>query len=79
MNRARWEPVIAVVILLCGLGWYVYRNLKVTNEITSFLPEGKDRVVSVIARELAESELARSMIQKRPPVQSNRDRLHLLA
>jgi hypothetical protein len=28
---------------------------------------------------MTELELARSMIQKRPPVQSNRDRLHLLA
>jgi predicted exporter len=62
MQGSRWAPVIAVVIVLCGLGWYVFRNLTVTNEITSFLPEGKDRVVSVIARELAESELARSMI-----------------
>jgi predicted exporter len=62
MPRTRWGFVIAVTLALCGLGVYVVRALKVTNDITSFLPEGSDREISRIARELADSELARTMI-----------------
>jgi predicted exporter len=62
MTRARWGPVFVFSVLLCGLGAYVYRTLRVTNDITSFLPAGRDRDISSVARVLAESDLARSMI-----------------
>lgn len=60
--RWQWAIVVAFAVVLAGLGAYVARNLRVTNDITSFLPEGVDPEVSAIIKELAGSELARSMI-----------------
>jgi predicted exporter len=50
------------VIVLTALAFYVQAKLVVRSDITDFLPEGRDRRASQLLRELAESELARTMI-----------------
>jgi predicted exporter len=49
-------------IVLTALAFYVQARLVVRSDITDFLPEGRDRRASQLLRELAESELARTMI-----------------
>src|SRR5262249_15940571 len=41
---------------------YVWRRLEVTSDITHFLPEGRDRRVAEVSRQLADSELSGTMI-----------------
>jgi len=48
--------------LLAALALYVQAKLVVRSDITDFLPEGPDRRVSQLLRQLAESEIARTMI-----------------
>src|SRR5258708_10570465 len=62
VRRARWLPVIVGAIFLAALAAYVRAKLEVRTTVTDFLPEGPDRRVSEISRELAESELARMMV-----------------
>jgi len=57
-----WVPVIVSAIVLTALAFYVQAKLVVRSDITDFLPEGQDRRASQLLRELAESELARTMI-----------------
>jgi predicted exporter len=58
----RWLPVVVSAIVLTALAFYVQAKLVVRSDITDFLPEGGDRRASQLLRELAESELARTMI-----------------
>ena len=62
MRRARWLPVVVGAIFLAALAAYVRAKLEVRSSVTDFLPEGPDRRISAISRELAESELTRMMI-----------------
>jgi len=48
--------------VLAALAFYVQAKLVVRSDITDFLPEGHDRRASQLLRELAESEIARTMI-----------------
>jgi predicted exporter len=61
-RRTRWGPVVIFAILLCGLGVYARSAFQVINDITSFVPEARDGAVFSVARALADSDLARSMI-----------------
>jgi predicted exporter len=61
-SRSRWGPVLLFTVLLCGLGVYARRAFQVTNDITSFVPTARDGAVFSVARALADSDLARSMI-----------------
>jgi predicted exporter len=58
----RWLPVVVGTLVLAVLAFYVQAKLVVRSDITDFLPEGRDRRSSELLRELAESELARTMI-----------------
>jgi predicted exporter len=62
VTRARWIPLLVGTLVLAALAQYVRVRLDVRNDITGFLPEGRDRRASLISRELAASELARTMI-----------------
>lgn len=62
MKRARWWPLIVGSIVLGLLALYVNAKLQVRNDITEFLPEGRDRRASLVSREIASSDLARTMI-----------------
>jgi predicted exporter len=58
----RWLPVVVSAVLLVALTLYVQAKLVVRSDITDFLPEGRDRRASQLLREMAESEIARTMI-----------------
>ncbi len=62
MTRARWIPLLLGTLVLAALTQYVRTRLEVRNDISEFLPEGVDPRASLVSRELAGAELARSMI-----------------
>jgi predicted exporter len=62
VNDRHWLRLIIGTLVVAVLGFYSWKNLEVTSDITHFLPEGRDRHVSELSRELADSELARTMI-----------------
>ena len=62
MPHRRWLPVLLGSILLAVLSLYIRAKLEVRNDITDFLPEGRDWRASVVSRQLADSELARTMV-----------------
>jgi predicted exporter len=62
MNRGGAIRLILGAVILGLLGLYIARHLQVTNDITHFLPEGSDRRVAEVSRQLADSELSGTMI-----------------
>jgi len=61
-TRARWIPLAAGALVLAFLALYIRAKLEVRNDITDFLPDSADKRASLLSRELADSELARTMI-----------------
>ena len=61
-TRARWIPLAAGTLVLALLALYIHAKLEVRNDITDFLPDSADKRASLLSRELADSELARTMI-----------------
>jgi predicted exporter len=59
---ARWFPIFVGGLVLAALGLYVRAKLQVRSDITDFLPEGRDTRTSQLLRQLADSEISRTMI-----------------
>ena len=58
-ERARLVGAAAFVLALAA---YVVLRFEVTTDVSQFLPDAEDQAMSVLSRELADSELSRSMI-----------------
>lgn len=58
----RWLPLALVLAWLAAMGFIVATRMAVTTEITHFLAAGDDARLAKLNRELAESELTRTMI-----------------
>ncbi len=56
------RPVLVGALLLAALGAYVAARFEVTNDIGEFLPDAGDRELSSLSRQIAESELSRTMV-----------------
>lgn len=50
------------VALLAALGLYVGLRFEVTTDLYAFLPEADDRALGTLSRQIAESELSRTMV-----------------
>ena len=63
MTTWRRDRVVAVAlfVLAVALGGWAASRLRVTTDITSFLPAGQDRALSEIARSIASSDLNRTI------------------
>jgi predicted exporter len=59
-GRTAWLALAAFFFL--GLGVFVARHLEVSTGVTHFLATGQERELSAVAREIAESALARTMV-----------------
>lgn len=59
--RAR-GAALAIIAGIAVLGVWTFTHLKVSNEITHFLPSSEDRELAQIAREVSASDLNRSII-----------------
>jgi predicted exporter len=61
MNH-RYRPLALGVAVLLALGIYVAVRFEVTTDIYAFLPEADDRELGALSRQIAQSELSRTMI-----------------
>lgn len=57
----RWR-LAAVAAIVLALGAYVAARFEVTTDVTEFLPDAEDRALASLSREIADSELSRTMI-----------------
>lgn len=57
----RVRLVAAAIFVLCLIG-YVFVRFEVTTDVTEFLPDSEDRALASLSREIADSELSRTMI-----------------
>lgn len=62
MTRAEWRRFLLVGSLLAALLAYVVLSFRVTTDIHHFLPLSEDRELAVLSRQIADSELSRTMI-----------------
>ena len=62
MSSAERGRLFAGGVVFLALLSYVALNFRVTTDISRFLPEGADGTLSALSREIAESELSRTMI-----------------
>ncbi len=62
MNRAERRRLLAGGVIFLALLAYVVLNFRVTTDISRFLPDGVDGTLSALSREIADSELSRTMI-----------------
>ncbi|MEO6594483.1 MAG: MMPL family transporter, partial [Planctomycetota bacterium] len=62
MNRGEWPRLLAGGLLVAGLLTFVLTNLRVTTDITHFLPGGENDAEVDLARDIATGELSRTMI-----------------
>ncbi len=62
LGRSERARLTAAALLLFGLIGYVAARFEVTTDIVDFLPDGEGRVLASLSREIADSELSRTMI-----------------
>ncbi|HEB89988.1 MAG TPA: hypothetical protein ENI85_10490, partial [Deltaproteobacteria bacterium] len=62
MNMAERRRLLAGGLVFLALLVYVILDFRVTTDISRFLPDGEDGALSALSREIAESELSRTMI-----------------
>ncbi|MEE9385377.1 MAG: MMPL family transporter [Nannocystaceae bacterium] len=62
MIETQRRTLLVTTLLLLGLGWFVWAHFKITTDITHFLPSGDEREEAELSREIANSELSRTMI-----------------
>jgi predicted exporter len=62
MNANERRRLIFGVVLVAGLLVYVTLNFRVTTDISHFLPDTRDDILAEVSRQIADSELSRTMI-----------------
>ncbi|HEX5050973.1 MAG TPA: MMPL family transporter, partial [Planctomycetota bacterium] len=62
MTRAEWPRLLAGAAMAAGLFAFVVTNLRITTDITHFLPSGENDAEVDLARSIATGELSRTMI-----------------
>ncbi|MFW6051021.1 MAG: MMPL family transporter [Myxococcota bacterium] len=62
MSRAERRSLVAGLLVLAALGAFVAARFDVTTDITTFLPSGDDRELAALSRQVADSELSRTMV-----------------
>lgn len=62
LRRSERVRLGAAALFVLALVGFVAARFEVTTDITEFLPDGEDRVLASLSREIADSELSRTMI-----------------
>ncbi|MBK7948121.1 MAG: MMPL family transporter [Deltaproteobacteria bacterium] len=62
LGRGERGRLVAVAMVVLALAAYVVARFEVTTDVTEFLPDAEDRVLASLSREIADSELSRTMI-----------------